>query len=160
MRPCSSCAQTDSAKCHHRCHQPPLHDRVLIALIKASTAGDHDNGLASWKCADCLHRPPPDNPHIDLTLSSDDEEQVKHEETPLPLRTQPSVPTYNHAPTWIHRRHSERQTPDSWDRLARKKSCHNSKRYRKPTAKKSTATQDTFVFTAAAWLQRQKAALS
>ncbi|KAG1745829.1 uncharacterized protein EDB91DRAFT_126216 [Suillus paluster] len=38
---------------HHRCHIPLIEDAELVELIRLTNAGDHDNGLAGWRCKRC-----------------------------------------------------------------------------------------------------------
>ncbi|KAG1745828.1 uncharacterized protein EDB91DRAFT_1036445, partial [Suillus paluster] len=38
---------------HHKCHIPPVEDTELIRRIRSTIAGDHDNGLAGWRCKRC-----------------------------------------------------------------------------------------------------------
>ncbi|KAG6829445.1 hypothetical protein H0H92_004505 [Tricholoma furcatifolium] len=119
---------------------------------------------------------------IDLSISdSDDEQPIQPERKQQAAVSSESVPVqiehraiegekvkieesatlppakYNLAPNWIYKQHSESQTIDSWDRLARKKPAHRPRKGARPAVKH--ASSEPFVLSASLWLQNQRSSL-
>lgn len=174
-------AITFQLHCMSGCHQPPVSDNHLVALIKAFNDGDVENSIHAWMCRRCANPkkkqdpsavPPlshrsdePQSSRLQQTIlgqSSDDPIEIldppspKHTVTAsstLPVQSVTSLyAKYNLYPSWIRNRHPNLQTNISLPSLPQSRASRRLSARRGPSA----AVRDPFNFSCLTWLSERR----